>query len=203
MSQGRTDWVRDRTKAPGYHCTTCWVEHVLVVRTLYIGLLSYSSYSQMTEDLSVAGALRFGTTEITEGTGSSLPALPFVCGVYLSPSVRRHMADQCVRRGYCGSLSLLYGQSVVSGEKASQCPRTVPKAPFIMNSKVWRERVWPESTWHQKTAAFLMSVANLRCQSVLMLHGHIRGHIGTGRTGNIQISSTTFLQRWACREWVS
>lgn len=32
---------------------------------------------------------------------------------------------------------------------------------------------WLKSTWHKKTAAFLMSVANLTCQLVLTLHRQI------------------------------
>lgn len=39
---------------------------------------------------------------------------------------------------------------------------------------------WLKSTWHKKTAAFLMSVANLRCQLVLTLHRQIGGHTGLG-----------------------
>lgn len=39
---------------------------------------------------------------------------------------------------------------------------------------------WLKSTWHKKTAAFLMSVANLRCQLVLTLHRQIWGHTGLG-----------------------
>lgn len=43
---------------------------------------------------------------------------------------------------------------------------------------------WPKSTWHKKAAAFLMSVANLWCQLVLMPHRHIWGHTGPGNIKN-------------------
>lgn len=39
---------------------------------------------------------------------------------------------------------------------------------------------WLKSTWHKKTAAFLMSVANLTCQLVLTLHRQIWGRTGLG-----------------------
>lgn len=57
---------------------------------------------------------------------------------------------------------------------------------------------WLKSTWHKKTAAFLMSVANLRCQLVLTLHRQIWGHTGLGyiKISHQQHSSGGGRARW-------
>lgn len=46
---------------------------------------------------------------------------------------------------------------------------------------LWNQRLfWLKSTWHKKTAAFLMSVVNRRCQLVLTPRRQILGHTGPG-----------------------